>query len=239
MRREELFNKEKLIFGLSAAMLVWASVGMVASDPRYGALGPFVVADDGPPRRAAADMSQDHISWYLIGARANPFVLKDEFHAQGVNVPRPEVVQVPLPPTGVRRPGTGTQPTQQPEPVKVGDTPKNPRSTKPAPGEGPTTAQGPKPYELPVTFVGVFTDGDTNYALLRDKDNDAYVKLIEGQAYPDLGIKVVKVTKTSVVLENSEGKPFLLRDLLRQIQSERLKEREGVGVGGAGGSGTL
>ncbi len=218
-------NLEKVVFGAVAMWLVYVSVALILSRPNYEDHGPQKVSVDMPRRLAALDLSHKrHLSEYLIGVRGNPFTWRDDYVVAAVDAPTGPITIVDRP----ADPKQPTRPKRTPrkpvKPIDPGKVPERPKPEKPkvtAPTKPPRT---PKLYELPVTLAGIYMREGKNYALLKDKQNDGYIKLVEGEEYPNLGISVVKVTKGSVILANDEGKHFLLRDLLRQIQAERLKE---------------
>ena len=226
---ESALNKEKAVFVAASALMVWASVYLVHSEPALPGLGDQRVKEEAAPRLAPVELtSKQPLSAYLIGARGNPFAFKEgRYVVSGIERAVERVVTAKTQPP--RRPTRRPSRPKRPEPKKVdpGKPPTRPKPKETKPAAAPKDP-GPvkKPYELPVNFAGVFFKDDERYALLQDKQNDTYLKLAEGQEYPDLKIKVVKVTKSSVILENDEGKRFLLRDLLRQILSERLQSKE-------------
>ncbi len=217
-------NLEKIIFGVAAGWLVFTSVALVLSRPAYEDHGPQRVSAVMPRRVAALDLSHKrHLSEYLIGARGNPFTWREDYVVTVAEAPSGPITIVdrpagPKPPTPPKRP-----PRKPVKPITPGRIPERPKPDKPVVVTPTKPVVKPKLYELPVTLAGVYIRDGRNYVVLKDKQNDGYIKLIEGEKYPDLGISVVKVTKGSVVLANDEGKHFLLRDLLRQIQAERLE----------------
>jgi len=226
---ESWLNREKFVFVVASVLLVWTSVALVRSELRKQEIGPQFVQEDPPPKPTPVDEldNKQPLSSYLIGARGNPFAFRESFYVVG-GIERPLEVEIrPRPAVSrpVRRPRQPSRPTTPK--VNPGKPPVRPKpTTPPTPTATPEAKPPRKAYELPVNFVGVFIKEDERYALLKDKQTDTYLRLVEGEEYPDLKIKVVRVTKSSVILENEEGKRFMLRDLLRQILAERLQTQQ-------------
>jgi hypothetical protein len=69
-------------------------------------------------------------------------------------------------------------------------------------------------YEVPVDFRAVMRGDDGRHlVVLETKSERENRHLREGDVWPETGLTIVKVTMTSVLLENGRGERFLMRDL--------------------------
>jgi len=65
-----------------------------------------------------------------------------------------------------------------------------------------------------VDFRGILaTDSGELFVLLKVKQSGENRRLVEGDIWPETGLRIVKITQTSVLLENDKGERFLMRDL--------------------------
>ena len=59
----------------------------------------------------------------------------------------------------------------------------------------------------------VATEQGDLYVLLKIKLSGENRRLVEGDIWPETGLRIVKITQASVLLENEKGERFLMRDL--------------------------
>jgi hypothetical protein len=65
-----------------------------------------------------------------------------------------------------------------------------------------------------VDFRGIVaTERGELYVLLKIKQTGENRRLVEGDIWPETGLRIVKITQASVLLENEKGERFLMRDL--------------------------
>jgi hypothetical protein len=181
-------NREKLAFLASAAALAGAVVYAIYSHPEVRDPGEHRVSRTAPPElNVGLDQlaRTEGIDQFLAGARPNPFTYyTDSF----VSRPPPDV------------PRRTTMPPPPPPPP-------------PPPAKPPPVTQ-PKPYQVPVDFRGILATetGEMN-VLLKIKQTGENRRLVEGDIWPETGLRIVKITQSSVLLENDKGERFLMRDL--------------------------
>ena len=72
----------------------------------------------------------------------------------------------------------------------------------------------PQPYEVPASFIGVHRPAGGKWrVILKAKLRGENRSLFAGDLWPDLKFRIVRITSGSVLLQNDEGKLFLMRDL--------------------------
>jgi hypothetical protein len=91
-----------------------------------------------------------------------------------------------------------------------------PSPVDPTRKEGPGPQPRPEPYRVPVNFMGVYgpPGGGELYVLLRDKRTGERRRLVRGEMWPEIDLRIVAIDWNSVLLENEKGKRFLMRDLM-------------------------
>ena len=168
--------------------------------------------ETGSPVRKAGQFAGFNSCEFLAGDRGNPFSdieRRTAFRLKPLPRYRP-----PRPPASrrKRKPSRKAPPPPPPPP--------------PPPAEAP--AGKPKPYDLPVRVVGrVEVGGSGGRTVFVVKEDGRYIAVREGEELPDLGVRVVRATKSVVVVENEKGQRFRLIDLLRSKAAEDEGEAEG------------
>ena len=180
-------NRERLVFLITAVALAATGAFFLESRPGFRPAGEHLVE-----RRLPRKLNFDPADFAkpkeidTRGPRANPF---SRYVDQSVMVP---VGPGPLPP-----------------PIKPPPPPKPPKPPKP-----PDTAPAPKPYQVPVDFRGILAaDSGELFVLLKVKQTGENRRLVEGDIWPETGLRIVKITTVSVLLENDKGERYLMRDL--------------------------
>lgn len=180
-------NREKTFFLLAVAGLVGVFVLLAGSRPSFNPPGQQRTEFAAPPE---VDISGGHVAEANPAGR-NPFTRWVD------------------PGSGVRPPVRIHHPTGPVTPVAP------PPPPPPPPPPGPTTVK-PKPYEVPVSFTGVYEppEGGELCVLLKDKRTGERRRLVRGDMWPEINLRIVEISKSSVLLENEKGERFLMRDLL-------------------------
>ncbi|MHC4917627.1 MAG: hypothetical protein ACYTGB_19295 [Planctomycetota bacterium] len=71
-------------------------------------------------------------------------------------------------------------------------------------------------WEVPASFRGVLRPpGGRWRVILEAKRGEETRSLFEGEVWPDLNLRILRITSDSVLLENVRGKRFLMPDLYR------------------------
>ncbi|HOX08033.1 MAG TPA: hypothetical protein PK280_16665 [Planctomycetota bacterium] len=181
-----------MAFIAGAALLALALLYAVHSLPDILDPGDHLVSRGAPGRLDVgldALAKTEDINNFLKGPRPNPFSTMGE------------AVVIPTPPTF------------QPKPVLKPPTipPPPPPVVKP-PQPKPVVSR-PQPWQVPVDFRGIVATeaGDLN-VLLKIKATGENRRLVEGDIWPETGLRIVKITQSSVLLENDKGERFLMRD---------------------------
>jgi len=158
---------------------------------------------------------------FLAGGRGSPFSESDRIELRARrSLP---AVSPPPPPPRKPKPKVATPMKPPPPPPK--------KETRP-PEKIP--AKKPKPYDLPVNLVGRVKVGDVDSrTVFVVKEDGRYVAVREGQDLPGLGVRLVRATKSIVIVENEKGQRFRLDDLLRA----RAAAEEAAGGDGGDGNG--
>jgi len=182
-------NREKLLFMGAAVALAAAGVYAVRSEPSFPDPGQHRVKTGAPGELNVGLDSlarSEDINRFLDGPRPNPFSsYTDRLVSRPTPPPKPPPPLPPPPPPPPRPP------------------PPPPSNLKP-----------PKPYEVPVDFRGIVaTERGDLYVLLKIKQSGENRRLVEGDIWPETGLRIVKITQASVLLENEKGERFLMRDL--------------------------
>ncbi len=193
-------NTEKAVFLLAAAWLTGTGVGFQGA-PVILQWGAPRVNDASPEYRPVKLGPPPPIGEFLAGARGSPFA----------EVERTALVRSgqlptwrPPKPARIKQPNPKPKPTPKPRP-------KPPPPPRPKPPAGNESPGKPKPYDLPMRWVGRIADR----FVFEVKEDGRYLSVKEGQELPGLGVKVVSTTKSVVIVENEEGVRFRLIDLLR------------------------
>jgi uncharacterized protein YjhX (UPF0386 family) len=208
-------NRERAAFSVAAVWLLWMGL-RYQSAPVLAEWGPQHT-DVPPPEERFVNLGPPPpISEFLAGDRGNPFS----------DVER-RVAFEPQPLPKYRRP-------EPPKPRRPRPTrPKTSRRTPPPPPPTPPPSrtdqkpvEKPKPYDLPVRVVGrieverVARGSSGGRIVFAVKEDDRYIAVREGEELPGLGVKLVRATKSVVIVENEEGRRFRLTDLLRSKADE-------------------
>jgi hypothetical protein len=84
----------------------------------------------------------------------------------------------------------------------------------------------PRPYEVPASFRGVHRPSGGQWrVILEDKHTRELRSLLEGDVWPSLKLRIIRITSDSVLLKNSEGKHYLMRGLHGRKSSGRARSR--------------
>ena len=193
-------NRERLLFMGVAVALAAAGVYAVRSEPSFSDPGKHRVKTGAPGELNVGLDSlarSEDVNRFLEGPRPNPF--SSYLGSTALVPPPPKPPRPPLPP-----------PPPPPPPVR------------------PPVTTAPKPYEVPVDFRGIVaTEQGDLYVLLKIKLSGENRRLVEGDIWPETGLRIVKITQASVLLENEKGERFLMRDLYGR------KAASGDGASGA------
>jgi hypothetical protein len=70
----------------------------------------------------------------------------------------------------------------------------------------------PRPYEVPASFRGVHRPSGGRWRVVLEAKRDGeYRSLFAGDAWPDLNLRILRISSSSVLLEDGEGRRFLMR----------------------------
>ncbi len=188
-------NREKLVFLGTVACLTGVGSYSVVSEPGRSITGMHRMARPVPEKISIS------LETRFSGAPSGPNPFAPYVDRAPRISPKPPV----NPPVGPKPPVVN----KHPRPPKPPIPPKPPTPTPTVPR--PTT---PRPYEVPVNFKGVVGIGDSKlYVLLKTKNSLENRYLSEGDIWPETGLRVVRITRSSVLLQNDKGERFLMRDL--------------------------
>ncbi len=88
----------------------------------------------------------------------------------------------------------------------------------------------PEAYDVPANFIGVHRPAGGRWrVVLKAKQNGENRGLDAGDVWPDLNLRIIRITSHSVLLENEKGKRFLMRDLYGRRAGRRDSARAGSG----------
>lgn len=205
-------NQEKAAFCTGAAWLLLVGLRYQAA-PSLDEWGPQRT-DVPPPEEGYVSLAAPPpLAEFLAGDRGNPFSDVERRTAfQPKPLPRYKRPKPPAP----RRP---------PRPAKIKPPPPPPAPKPPPKQEPPKPAEKPKPYDLPVRVVGRFEvsrlgAGSSGVrTVFAVKEDGRYIAVKEGDELPGLGVRVIRATKSVVIVENEKGQRFRLNDLLRSRAS--------------------
>jgi hypothetical protein len=77
---------------------------------------------------------------------------------------------------------------------------------------GPEEAKEPRPYELPANYRGTYRpEGGRWRVILQDKRTRELRSLFEGDLWPSLKLRIIRITSDSVLLTNEQGRRYLMR----------------------------
>lgn len=182
-------SRERLAFLAAACALAAAGVWAVLSLPVFRPCGEQRIgrpAPGEPLRGLEALEGTGDASRLLAGARGNPFGRCVESSVPaGDDEPRPrtESVKTSTVPDGLFPIRTQSEPTVI------------------------------KPYQVPVNFRGIMVTGDERYILLKVKHNGENRRLVEGDIWPEINLRVVQITRDWVLLrEEKTGTLYKMRD---------------------------
>ncbi len=195
-------NREKVcFFGCAGIALIFAVKGVIAI-PSLPSVGEHRSKIKVPGEMVAhlQKPGKQDLRNALAGDRQNPFAAYVYRRNGTTTVTKPKhPVPIPKPPFFV-----------PPPPVPV---PIPPVTTT----RHPTT---PKAYQVPVSFVGVSRVNGRPAVYLKVKSSGEDRVLHDGDIWPDTGLTIVKITFTSVLLENEKKDQFLMRDLYARKKLE-------------------
>ncbi len=218
-------NKEQGLFAAASVLLVCTVVWTASSGPELSAIGPRMITSELPPRRARTPLSSEGwLDAHLLGR--DPFA-----------VPLDGEPQQAIPGDGIGSDRSG-------DIAEDGKTGHDGAEESHRGGAGGGSDEGgeskkeqivtegsddgkPPIYKLPVAFAGVFSKKGRSYALLRNTETGAFIRLVEGESYPLFGIRVVEVTMGSVTVKGGDGRLYKLRDLIGEIQAAPLEADPG------------
>lgn len=90
--------------------------------------------------------------------------------------------------------------------------------------------RAPEAYEVPASFIGVHRPSGGQWrVVLRAKQDGENRGLDTGDVWPNLNLRIIRITSHSVLLENEKGKRFLMRDLHGRRAARRDSARAGSG----------
>lgn len=192
--RGQGFNKEKLMFLVSAVALAAVGYHYFISAPLSLSVGDPLSTENSPSNFVDTDYSlKQPPDFYVQRKRKSPFTpdrfWKTEAKKKVVKVTKP-VSNVPPPPA-------------PPPPSQKDDSDPDSRERGP---------MRPTERDLQVKFMGVVMMGGSSYALLSRKDggNPHRVKL--GETIEDLNYKITRIEKQAIHLEDEEGNPYVLKN---------------------------
>ena len=221
-------SRERAAFSIAAVWLLWMGL-RYQSAPLLAEWGPQHTDVPPPEERFVSLGPPPPISEFLAGDRGNPF---SDVERRIAFRPKPlPKYRRPKPPKP-RRP----RPTKRKPPRRRPPPPPPPPPTK-TPGK---PVEEPKPYDLPVRLVGrievgrVGQGGSGGRTVFAVKEDGRYIAVREGEELPGLGVKLVRATKSVVIVENEEGRRFRLTDLLRSKAEEDEGEEGGEEAGHEG-----
>ncbi len=88
----------------------------------------------------------------------------------------------------------------------------------------------PEVYEVPADFIGVHRPSGGRWrVVLKAKQDGENRGLDAGDVWPNLNLRIIRITSHSVLLENKRGKRFLMRDLYGRRAASRDSARAGSG----------
>ncbi len=199
-------NAERGVF-LAAALWLLVTGVRFQNAPVTEHWGPPRVPDVPPDHRPVNLSAPPPIEEFLASERGSPFGDKERkvaFRRRPIGYWRPPVARPKPQPDVVAMPH---KPPPKPPPA--------PPKPKPKPAEEEPAAK-PKPYDLPVRYIGRIEVGGMNgRTVFVVKENGKYISVKEGEELPGLGVRVVRATKNVVIVENEKGQRFRLNDLLR------------------------
>jgi hypothetical protein len=190
------FNREKVcFFGCAGIALIFAVKGAVAvpSLPSVGEHRSKIKVPGVLVAHLQKPGKQD-LRKALVGDRQNPFTAYVRRSTGGTTTIKPKDPRpIPHPPVFVPPP---------PIPIPPVSVPRR-----------PVPDRSPKAYQVPVSFVGVSRVKGRPAVYLKVKSTGEDRVLHDGDIWPDTGLTIVKITFTSVLLENEKKDQFLMRDL--------------------------
>ena len=185
-------NKEQFAFGLMAVALGCSVYYYLASEPEHVEIGDATIKVP-PPKPAAARPGRDINLEALLKSGRNPFQFPRLTISPGAT------------PTAEKPVNPGAPPLPPPPPT---DTVNKPVETPQKPAWQAKTAA-----DLPVSFMGIAgTEGGEYIALLRNKDGSPPVRVKTGDVIEPSGLKVLKVERERITVEDPEGQQYVLRE---------------------------
>ncbi len=189
-------NREKALFLAGAAFLACAGWYLVSSRPENRWPGEHRVAREAPAGLSVSLDAPGDVGAFLGGARANPF--------SG----RAEAAPADTASQAIHKKNEGAGLGQ------LGGV------TGPIGGSGGKVkekndggAGRPTELPLPVSFVGVLRADDGAFFVgLRDRMTGETRRLVEGDVWPELGLRILKISMSGVLLENEGHARFVMRD---------------------------
>ncbi len=207
-------NREKAVFSGGAAWLLWMGL-LYQAAPSLREWGPQRTDVPPPESRYVSLEAPPPLMEFLAGDRGNPFSdIERRTAFQEKPLPRYKRPKPPAP----RRP---------PRPPKIAPPPPPPPPPKPPVEAKQEPAEKPKAYDLPVRVVGRIevrrlgvghiwgVSGSDSRTVFAVKEDGRYIAVREGEELPGLGVRLIRATKSVVIVENEKGQRFRLNDLLR------------------------
>lgn len=213
---------EKVVFLLAGIWLVWGAYQFAGAQSSQQSVGKHTVLRPRPERvevsvKKLARNDRTEMKLFLLGARENPFnvywhepteqIVKRKLKA----LPGRPIVRLPT----VRPPSRPPLPVKPPPPPPIVAKPKGkePKVVKKPEEKPERPLREPKPYEVPVDYAGWISVGGRMIAHFREKESGQLIQVQQGEMLPDLGLTIVRVARTGVIVENTEGDRFLLREI--------------------------
>jgi hypothetical protein len=187
-RRGTWLNREKLAFLAAAAAMAAAGAYAALSRPEVPNPGEHRVARSAPgPLAVCLDAGGLADMAELLRGR-DPFAIPPEG-------------RLPEPPDGAK-PKALIRPV--PEPPPAGDDRSRREIKRPL-----------RVYEVPVNFRAVLRTGEGEpCVVLKTKAGGENRRLVEGDVWPDINLRILRITMSSVLLQDDQtGERFLMRDL--------------------------
>ena len=181
-------NREQLAFLAAACALAAAGVWAVSAGPGFPPAGEQRTGRSAPGELGTgleALGRPEGADTFLVGHR-DPFARYQES------------------PTIAR----SEEPKPRPQPIPVRIVPPDPFATK-------TQAKSTviKPYQIPVNYQGIMVTNDERHVVLKLKQNGQNRRLVEGDVWPEVGLRIVKITQNWVLLQDDkDGQLYKMRD---------------------------
>jgi hypothetical protein len=186
--RTAWLRRERLAFAASALLLAAVGVYAVGSRPAVGDPGAHRTMRSAPRELGLFLEEPGDVRDFLAGGRANPFESL-----------RPDA-------------GAPAGPAKEDGPAKVQDTvPKD--LFRPVKGDDVGRGQATR-LPVPVNFVAVVrAAGGEPCVVLKDRKTGENRRRVEGDNWPEINLRILRISMSSVLLEGAGGERFQMLDL--------------------------